>query len=114
MINTLLFVHLVIAILLIIVILLQRTSTDGISSIGGGNNMGLVGARSAANFLTKITIFLAIVFFVNALVLANLASRAICSLIQKIETQKQVTPTKQGSKPIKKEPTAASAIPIAK
>lgn len=87
MFSTLLFVHLIIAILLIIVILLQRTSADGLSGIGGGNNMGLVSGRSAANFMTKTTIILAILFFSNALVLANLSSKPSDDLTKKMETE---------------------------
>jgi preprotein translocase subunit SecG len=86
MINTLLFIHLIIAILLIIVILLQRTSSDGLSGIGGGgNNMGLVSGRSAANFLSRTTIILAIIFFCNALILANISSKPKNSVVNKIE-----------------------------
>jgi len=87
MMNILLFIHMVIAVLLIIVILLQRTGTDGLSGIGGGNNMGVVSARSAANFLTKTTIVLAGLFFVNALVLANLSSRRAPNVAEQIEQQ---------------------------
>src|ERR1044071_7653129 len=85
MMNILLFIHIVIAALLIIVILLQRTGTDGLSGIGGGNNMGVVSARSAANFLTKTTIVLASLFFINALVLANLSSKKSPDISKKIE-----------------------------
>lgn len=74
MMNILLFIHVVIAVLLIVVILLQKTGTDGLSGIGG-SNMGIVTGRSAANFLTKTTILLASLFFINALVLANLSSK---------------------------------------
>ncbi len=90
MINTLLFVHLIIAILLVIVILLQKTSTDGLSGIGGGgNNMGLMSGRSAANFLTRTTVTLAVIFFCNALVLANLSSQSRSSLTSKMESTEQ-------------------------
>ncbi|NRB11059.1 MAG: preprotein translocase subunit SecG [Rickettsiaceae bacterium] len=85
MINTLLFIHLIIAILLIVVILLQKTSTDGLSGIGGCGNMGLVSGRSAANFLTKTTIVLAAVFFANALLLANLSSKQHDDIAKKLE-----------------------------
>lgn len=86
MINTLLFIHLVVAILLIIVILLQKTSSDGLSGIGGGgNNMGLVSGRSAANFLTKTTVVLAAIFFINAIILANISSKPKTSISNKIE-----------------------------
>ncbi|MGI4775922.1 MAG: preprotein translocase subunit SecG, partial [Janthinobacterium lividum] len=39
--NILLFIHVVIACLLIVVILLQKTGTDSLSGIGGGS-MGVV------------------------------------------------------------------------
>ncbi len=87
MMNILLFIHMVIAVLLIVVILLQRTGTDGLSGIGGGNNMGVVSARSAANFLTKTTIVLASLFFINALILANLSSRKTPDIAEKLEQQ---------------------------
>jgi len=74
----------VIAVLLIIVILLQRTGADGLSGIGG-NNMGVVSGRSAASFLTKLTIILAAMFFTNSLVLANLSSRKNPDIAKKIE-----------------------------
>ncbi len=90
MLNTLLFIHLIIAILLIIVILLQKTSTDGLSGIGGGGgNMGLMSGVSAASFLMKTTIIFGICFFVNALVLANLSSRSHVSIIEKMHELEQ-------------------------
>ena len=91
MINTLLFVHLVIAILLIMVVLLQKTSTDGLSGIGGGNNMGIVSRRSAANFMTRSTIILATIFFANCLLIGNLSSvkHDIVSEQMQRDTQKQ-------------------------
>lgn len=90
MINTLLFIHLIIALLLVIVILLQKTSTDGLSGIGGGGgNMGLVSGRSAASFLTRMTVVLAIIFFCNALVLANLSSQPRSNLTSKMESSEE-------------------------
>ena len=90
MLNTLLFVHLIIAALLVVVILLQKTSTDGLSGIGGGgNNMGIMSGRSAANFLTRTTIILAIVFFVNAIILANLSTQKRNDFATKLEKIEQ-------------------------
>lgn len=85
MMNILLFVHIVIAILLIIVILMQKTGNDGLSGIGGGGNMGLVAGRTIANFLTKTTMLLAALFIINAIILANLSSRKTPDIIKKIE-----------------------------
>ncbi|RTK92466.1 MAG: preprotein translocase subunit SecG [Rickettsiales bacterium] len=89
MLNTLLFIHLIIALLLIIVILLQKTSTDGLSGIGGGGNMGLMSGVSAASFLMKTTIVLGVCFFVNALILANLSSKSQVSIIEKMQEMEQ-------------------------
>ena len=73
--SFLLIVHVVVAILLIIVILLQPSSNDGgfVSSYGVSNSF--VSARSAANFLHKFTMFLAIIFMSNTLVLGVLANK---------------------------------------
>jgi len=76
MLNILLVVHVVVAILLITVILLQRNSADALAGLGGGNNMGVVSARGAANFMTRMTVILAIAFMGNALVLANLSNKS--------------------------------------
>lgn len=78
MIKILLTIHLIISLLLIITILLQRTQADGLSGLSGGSAMGglgVISARTASNFLSKFTIFLAIAFAVNALLLGNIAAR---------------------------------------
>ena len=76
MLDILLVVHVVISILLIIVILLQKNNSDGLAGLGGGgSNMGLVTARSAANFFTRVTVFLAVLFMANSLLLANLSNQ---------------------------------------
>ena len=77
MLNILLIVHVVVAILLVTVILLQRNSADALAGLGGGgNNMGVVSARGAANFMTRMTVILAIAFMGNSLVLANLSNKS--------------------------------------
>lgn len=70
--NVLLFIHFVMAILLIAAILLQKTSVDGVSTLSG-NNMSLVSTKSVNIFLTRTTIVLAIMFFINSIILANYA-----------------------------------------
>jgi preprotein translocase subunit SecG len=107
MINTLLFVHLTVAILLVITILLQKTSTYGLSGIGGGgSNMGVISGRSAASFLTRTTVVLATVFFINALIIANLSSQKHTDFVEKIEKIEN-----EGAAPAAAENTA---LPIAK
>ncbi len=76
MINILLVIQIVLSVLLITVILLQKTSADGLSGLGGGGGgSGLVTARAAANFFTRATIVLAALFMINAIALANLSGK---------------------------------------
>ena len=107
MLNTLLFIHLVVALLLVAVILLQKTNTDGLSGIGGGNSLGgVMTGRAAANFLTKTTIVLATIFFVNAIILANLSTKKHIDIDTKLKNtlQEEKSPSDQGE----------NSVPIAK
>ena len=69
--NVVLIIHLVLAIFLIAVVLLQR-SEGGALGIGGGGG-GLVSARGAATALTKVTWALAVGFICTSLVLTLMA-----------------------------------------
>lgn len=98
MFNTLLFVHFIVSVLLIIVILLQKTSSDGLSGIGSSHNNMLVSRGTISSFLTRTTVILAIIFFVNAIMLANLSSKSrnsIEKVIEKEETQENILPVAQ-------------------
>jgi preprotein translocase subunit SecG len=89
MIKILLFVHLVVALLLVGVILLQKTSADGLTGIssGSGNNLGIVNIRSSANFMSKLTMVLAAMFFMNALIIGNLSTKLEDRILHEIEQQ---------------------------
>lgn len=66
-------IHLLLAIALVGVILLQR-SEGGALGIGGGGGGGLMSGRAAGNLLTRVTAILATSFFVTSLGLALLAN----------------------------------------
>ncbi len=66
-------IHLLIAIALVGVILLQR-SEGGALGIGGGGGGGLMTGRQAGNLLTRTTAILATTFFVTSLALAFIAN----------------------------------------
>ena len=70
MLNVILVIHLLIAIALVGVILLQR-SEGGALGIGGG---GVMSGRAAGNLLTRATAIVAAAFFVTSLGLALLAN----------------------------------------
>ncbi|MCL5775873.1 preprotein translocase subunit SecG [Limibaculum sp. FT325] len=69
--NVVLVIHLILAICLIAVVLLQR-SEGGALGIGGGGG-GLVSARGATTALSKITWFLAIGFITTSISLTVLS-----------------------------------------
>lgn len=70
--TVLLVVHLMIAVALVGVVLLQR-SEGGALGIGGGGGGGFLTGRGTANLLTRITAGLAAAFFVTSLGLTLLA-----------------------------------------
>jgi preprotein translocase subunit SecG len=71
MLQVILAIHLMVAIALVAVVLLQR-SEGGALGIGGSGG-GFLSGRSAANLLTRTTAILAAAFFVTSLALAKLA-----------------------------------------
>ncbi len=74
---TLLVIHVLLAIALIGVILIQRSTGDGGGLMGGGGGAsslgGLMSVRGTANLLTRITSFLAGGFILTSIVLTILA-----------------------------------------
>jgi preprotein translocase subunit SecG len=72
MITVLLVIHLMVAVALIGVILLQK-SEGGALGMGGGGMSGFMTGRSTANLLTRTTAIVAGVFFLTSIFLAYLA-----------------------------------------
>lgn len=72
MITVVIVVHLIIAVGLIAVVLLQK-SEGGALGVGGGGMSGFMSGRSTANLLTRTTAVLAAGFFVTSITLALLA-----------------------------------------
>ncbi len=74
--NLLLVVHLVLAITIIVLVLLQQgKGADMGAAFGGGSSQSLFGARGSANFLSRTTSITMTLFFVTSLVLAFLYTR---------------------------------------
>ena len=71
--TVLLIIHIMIALALIGVVLLQR-SEGGALGIGGGGG-GFMTGRGAANLLTRVTAGLAAAFFATSLLLSLVATR---------------------------------------
>ena len=73
MLTVILVIHLMLAISLVAVVLLQRSEGGGLG-MGGGQGGGLVSSRAAGNILTRTTAILAGGFMVTSLTLAIMAN----------------------------------------
>ena len=72
--NVVLIIHLLLALSLIGVVLLQRSDGGGLGAMGGGGG-GTVSARSAATGLGKLTWILAICFIITSITLTVIAAQ---------------------------------------
>mgnify|MGYP001825533240 CR=1 FL=1 len=72
--NVVLIVHLILALSLIGVVLLQRSEGGGLG-LGGGGGGGLVSSRGAATALGKVTWLFAIAFITTSLTLTIIAAQ---------------------------------------
>lgn len=74
MLTFFLILHLLIALAMVGVILLQRSEGGGlgIGGGGGGGMDGLMSSRETANFLTRLTAILAVAFMASSILLALL------------------------------------------
>lgn len=75
--TVILVAHMVIAVFLIGVILIQRSEGGALGMGGGGAMGGLVSSRGAANLLTRVTTILAVLFIGTSLVLTILSGQDI-------------------------------------
>ena len=86
--NFILIVNVILAILLVIVILLQR-SEGGALGLGVSQD-SFISSRSASNFLTKTTAILATLFIITSISLTVISKEQLSStsVLEKIEEEK--------------------------
>ena len=86
--NFILIVNVILAILLVIVILLQR-SEGGALGLGVSQD-SFISSRSASNFLTKTTAILATLFIITSISLTVISKEQFSStsVLEKIEEEK--------------------------
>jgi len=75
--TILLVVAVILSILIIFFILMQQGKGDASGMFGGGSSGAVFGASGAGNFITKLTTFLVVLFFLNCLALAYLAKSKV-------------------------------------
>lgn len=74
--NVVLTIHLILAVLLTGVVLLQRSEGGGLG-MGGGGGGGVMSGRQAANALTRLTWIFGIALFVTSIALTIIAAREV-------------------------------------
>lgn len=82
-------IHLMVAVALISVVLLQRSEGGALGIGGGGGGGGFMSGRGTANMLTRMTTILAGVFFLTSITLTILSNRTDTSggggILEKID-----------------------------
>jgi preprotein translocase subunit SecG len=110
--TVLLIVHIMIALALIGVVLLQR-SEGGALGIGGGGGGGFMTGRGAANFLTRATAGLAAAFFATSLLLTLIAQPTQRSILD-VPGQPGTAPKGGGQKVPTSQPSQLPQIDLNK
>jgi preprotein translocase subunit SecG len=109
--STLLIVQFVLAILLTIIILLQKSSSIGLGAYSGSNE-SLFGAKGPGNFLTKATMALGLIFVINTVVLGYLYNeQRNQSAIDTVKTDSLI-PATPVTKPQAAAPLAPTSAPV--
>ena len=68
-------IHLIAAFSIIALVLIQKSEGGGLGMGGGGGMGNLMSPRGAANFLTRLTAIMAVIFMTTSMTLGILASR---------------------------------------
>lgn len=110
--NLLSVVHVLVALLLVTVILLQQGKGGGPAGFGGASATQVFGGRGAGNLLTKLTWIFACVFVVTSVVLGGLPrwrDRAFQSQVGKTHAERKSA--KEAVKPAAPADTAPATKP---
>ena len=108
--NVLLIVHLLVAIAVVALVLIQHgKGADAGAAFGGGASSTVFGSQGSASFLTRATGILATIFFITSLSLAYLSTQSVIptSVVDTVQEQKSDVPA-AATKPAK--PT--SDVPV--
>lgn len=101
MVHTLILVaHLVVAVALIALVLLQQgKGADAGAAFGSGASATMFGSRGSASFLSRTTAILATVFFVTSLSLGYFAAQPSVpkSVVERVQVEKTVEQPKSSS-----------------
>jgi len=92
--NTLLVIQIILAILIIIAVMLQKSSSLGLGAYSGSND-SLFGAKGPANFLVRATFVLGTIFVLNTIALGYLYNKKPTnSAVDEVNIKTVVPPVK--------------------
>ena len=113
---TLSVLHLMIAVILVLVVLLQGGKGADIgAAFGGGSSQTVFGGRGAATFLSKLTSSVAILFMLSSIILAIYMGRSGTSSVITEERARQAAPSPAPpATPANQTPPAGQTPPAAK
>lgn len=110
----LLVLHVVLALGIISLVLLQKGAGANAGAVLGGGAGSVFGASGSSNFLSKTTAILATAFFINSLVLAYMASHreGPATVFDEIEQLQQVDETAPQSTIQQLDQTTDETVPL--
>ena len=99
--TVILVIHVILAICIIIAVLLQKSEGGGLGIGGSGTaGGGFMTARGTANFMTKLTAFLAGCFFLTSIILALLSSNNTPSIANEVNKEIEKSSTNKPAVPL--------------
>lgn len=105
--STLLIIQFILAIIIVITVLLQKSSSIGLGAYSGSND-SLFGAKGPGNFLSKATMILGLLFVVNTVTLGYLYNQSkMKSAVDSVKTDTLIPST-----PVEKTAPVAPAAPV--
>lgn len=105
--------HILIAVILILIVLLQSArGTDIAAAFGGMGSQTAFGPRGTATFLSKATVVLAVLFMVTSISLAILSNRQLGGGSSVLGKQEAATPSQPAPQPTSQTPPAPGTPPI--
>ncbi|PAF49991.1 preprotein translocase subunit SecG [Helicobacter sp. 12S02232-10] len=111
--GTLLVTQIILAILIVIVVLLQKSSSIGLGVYSGSND-SVFGAKGPAGFMAKLTMFLGLLFLINTISLGYVYNKDRNKSILDDTPQKplvQPAPVQNTLEPVKPIAPLAPLIP---
>lgn len=89
----LLVMHVVLSIIIVISVLLQKSSSMGLG-VYSGSNESLFGAKGSASFMAKFTMFMGLLFIINTITLSVFYTKSASKSIMDTNITKDNIPPK--------------------